>query len=288
MASQRSAGAGQPTLWLSPMEPALVLKSSCPGFDAHRRRQAQRGITAAGRPIDRSFAECRGQAALIYRDDATRGAGLSADDALGGRCRTPVVARPTRDPGEAGDLQEIRFAGITPAEDDIYQVKFDNGSIEWRIDLTQDGKIRRIALGPQRRDTQGSRRLFPPALAAVPVRTAAIRRSDCALPKSQAVVEDAGYERGPTDENSILPSFAFCNYSDRLLQRATKRRCTRGRRLSITNVDTATSPASDVRQQLCLRSRVRPYCPNCCGYRSRRWPLVRRLGASRTPASPAQ
>jgi hypothetical protein len=48
-----------------------------------------------------------------------------------------------------GDLQEVRFAGITPAEDDIYQVKFDNGSIEWRIDLTQDGKIRRIALGPQ-------------------------------------------------------------------------------------------------------------------------------------------
>jgi hypothetical protein len=48
-----------------------------------------------------------------------------------------------------GAVQAVSFAGIGPAEDDIYQVKFDNGSAEWRIDLAQDGKIRRIALGPQ-------------------------------------------------------------------------------------------------------------------------------------------
>jgi hypothetical protein len=48
-----------------------------------------------------------------------------------------------------GGVQSVTFTGIGPAEDDIYQVKFDNGSIEWRIDLTQDGKVRRIALGPQ-------------------------------------------------------------------------------------------------------------------------------------------
>jgi Domain of unknown function (DUF3471) len=48
-----------------------------------------------------------------------------------------------------GAVQAVSFAGIGPAEDDIYQVKFDNGSAEWLIDVTQDGKIRRIALGPQ-------------------------------------------------------------------------------------------------------------------------------------------
>jgi hypothetical protein len=48
-----------------------------------------------------------------------------------------------------GAVQAVSFAGIGPAEDDIYQVKFDNGSAEWRIDLAQDGKIRRIVLGPQ-------------------------------------------------------------------------------------------------------------------------------------------
>jgi BlaR1 peptidase M56/Domain of unknown function (DUF3471) len=48
-----------------------------------------------------------------------------------------------------GAVQAITFAGISSGEEDIYQIKFDNGSMEWRIDLTPDGKIRRIELGPQ-------------------------------------------------------------------------------------------------------------------------------------------
>jgi len=48
-----------------------------------------------------------------------------------------------------GSVQAVSFAGIGPGEDDIYQVKFDNGSAEWRIDLANDGKIRHIALGPE-------------------------------------------------------------------------------------------------------------------------------------------
>jgi len=47
-----------------------------------------------------------------------------------------------------GTVQAVAFAGISSAEDDIYQVKFDNGSVEWRIDLTPDGKVRRVELGP--------------------------------------------------------------------------------------------------------------------------------------------
>jgi len=48
-----------------------------------------------------------------------------------------------------GTVQAVAFAGISSAEDDIYQVKFDNGSVEWRIDLTPDGKVRRVELGPR-------------------------------------------------------------------------------------------------------------------------------------------
>jgi hypothetical protein len=48
-----------------------------------------------------------------------------------------------------GAVQTVSFAGIGPNEDDLYRVKFDNGSLEWRIDLAQDGKIRRIAVGPE-------------------------------------------------------------------------------------------------------------------------------------------
>jgi hypothetical protein len=39
-----------------------------------------------------------------------------------------------------GAVQAVSFAGIGPTEDDIYQVKFDNGSAEWGIDLAQDGR----------------------------------------------------------------------------------------------------------------------------------------------------
>jgi hypothetical protein len=48
-----------------------------------------------------------------------------------------------------GAVQAISFAGVGPAEDDIYRVTFDHGSVECRVDLAPDGKIRRIAAGPQ-------------------------------------------------------------------------------------------------------------------------------------------
>jgi hypothetical protein len=48
-----------------------------------------------------------------------------------------------------GAMQSTTFAGVSPADDDIYHVRFDNGTTEWRIDMAEDGKIRRIALGPE-------------------------------------------------------------------------------------------------------------------------------------------
>jgi hypothetical protein len=41
-----------------------------------------------------------------------------------------------------GTVQTVTFARVGDAEDYVYKVKFDNGSAEWRIVLTRDGKIR--------------------------------------------------------------------------------------------------------------------------------------------------
>jgi hypothetical protein len=85
-----------------------------------------------------------------YIDEVRRGAPdyqqmtpWAADAARGTlRAQQAILAK-------LGTVQAVTFAGIGPTEDDIYQVRFDNGAAEWRIDLAPDGKIRRIALGPQ-------------------------------------------------------------------------------------------------------------------------------------------
>src|SRR6266850_364222 len=48
-----------------------------------------------------------------------------------------------------GTRRAVSFRGVTPLDNDIYMVYFAGGSAEWRIGLTQDGKIGRLALGPQ-------------------------------------------------------------------------------------------------------------------------------------------
>jgi beta-lactamase regulating signal transducer with metallopeptidase domain len=48
-----------------------------------------------------------------------------------------------------GELRAISFRGVTSIGSDIYVTHFANGTAEWRIGLTKDGTIGRIALGPQ-------------------------------------------------------------------------------------------------------------------------------------------
>ena len=48
-----------------------------------------------------------------------------------------------------GALRAMSFRGVTPLGSDIYTVHFANGSAEWRIGLVKEGRIGRIALGPQ-------------------------------------------------------------------------------------------------------------------------------------------
>jgi hypothetical protein len=40
-----------------------------------------------------------------------------------------------------GALQSVTFKGVGPGGFDIYDVKFEHGSLDWRILLDGDGKI---------------------------------------------------------------------------------------------------------------------------------------------------
>jgi hypothetical protein len=48
-----------------------------------------------------------------------------------------------------GALRAMSFRGATQLGNDIYMVHFANGTAEWRIGLVKEGRIGRIALGPQ-------------------------------------------------------------------------------------------------------------------------------------------
>ena len=40
-----------------------------------------------------------------------------------------------------GAVESVSFKGVGPAGADIYQVKFANGSLEYRVSLGSDGKV---------------------------------------------------------------------------------------------------------------------------------------------------
>jgi Domain of unknown function (DUF3471) len=48
-----------------------------------------------------------------------------------------------------GTLRSMSFRGVSLMGNDIYVVHFANGSTEWRIGLAKQGRVGRIALGPQ-------------------------------------------------------------------------------------------------------------------------------------------
>jgi hypothetical protein len=70
---------------------------------------------------------------------------------------TPQVAAETRQQlllnqailARLGVLRAMSFRGVTQIGNDLYIAHFANGSAEWRIGLVKEGKIGRIALGPQ-------------------------------------------------------------------------------------------------------------------------------------------
>jgi CubicO group peptidase (beta-lactamase class C family) len=49
---------------------------------------------------------------------------------------------------QLGAVQSVKFDGVGPVGDDIYVVKFENGSFQYRIRLTPDGKLDTAAMRP--------------------------------------------------------------------------------------------------------------------------------------------
>jgi hypothetical protein len=47
-----------------------------------------------------------------------------------------------------GAMRALAFRTVSALGSDVYMVHFANGTAEWRIGLTRDGSINRIALGP--------------------------------------------------------------------------------------------------------------------------------------------
>ncbi len=57
-----------------------------------------------------------------------------------------VLARQNATPSEGliailGSLQSVTFKGVGPGGGDIYEIKFENGLVDWRIILAPDGKV---------------------------------------------------------------------------------------------------------------------------------------------------
>jgi serine-type D-Ala-D-Ala carboxypeptidase/endopeptidase len=50
---------------------------------------------------------------------------------------------------QLGALESVKFTGVGPGGADIYDVKFEHGSTEWRIMLDPDGKLATILFRPQ-------------------------------------------------------------------------------------------------------------------------------------------
>jgi CubicO group peptidase (beta-lactamase class C family) len=49
---------------------------------------------------------------------------------------------------QLGAVQSVTFKGVGPAGADIYEVKFDHGSTEWRLMLDADGKVESVGFRP--------------------------------------------------------------------------------------------------------------------------------------------
>jgi hypothetical protein len=63
---------------------------------------------------------------------------MSSDLAKGTREQLPMLQSSTI---ELGKLQSVTFKGVGPGGADIYECKFENGSVEYRIWLGADGKL---------------------------------------------------------------------------------------------------------------------------------------------------
>jgi hypothetical protein len=117
--------------------------------DEETKRIADSAAAAAKRFKDQTATP--GGEAVVRRAMEELRAGTPSYDRL-----SPGLAEATRQqlPGiqsmivQLGALQSVTFKGVAPNGADIYQVKFENGSLEYRFFLGQDGKMESANLRP--------------------------------------------------------------------------------------------------------------------------------------------
>jgi hypothetical protein len=106
----------------------------------------------AARPAPRRTSPLPGSEQALRRYIDAVGRGEPDYDAM-----TPQVAAYTRQDlvlnkailARLGALRALSFRGVTLNGNDIYVAHFANGSAEWRIALVGQGRIGRLAIGPQ-------------------------------------------------------------------------------------------------------------------------------------------
>lgn len=49
---------------------------------------------------------------------------------------------------QLGAVQSVTFKGVGPGGADIYEVKFEHGSTEWRIMMQSDSKVASVGFRP--------------------------------------------------------------------------------------------------------------------------------------------
>jgi hypothetical protein len=106
---------------------------------AARPAPQRRSPVPGGEQALRDYIEAVGSGAPKYDDMTPQVAAYTRQQLLLNRA---ILAR-------LGTLRGMLFRGTTAIGSDLYIAHFTNGSAEWRIGLVKEGKIGRIALGPQ-------------------------------------------------------------------------------------------------------------------------------------------
>jgi hypothetical protein len=107
--------------------------------EAARPALQRRSPVPASEQVLREYIDALGRGAPKYDDMTPQVAAYTRQQLLLNRA---VMAR-------LGTLRAMSFRAVTVNGNDLYIAHFTNGSAEWRIGLVKQGKIGRIALGPQ-------------------------------------------------------------------------------------------------------------------------------------------
>ena len=127
---------------------AGVAGTALPGESAPGGRPSLRAVTS----IPPMFLDLYQRAALTCRGlPWTILAGIGTVESDNGRSRAPGVTSGTNFAGAEGPMQFLAstfssVAVVGPGGADIYQVKFEKGSLDYRIWLSRDGKVDSAAI----------------------------------------------------------------------------------------------------------------------------------------------